>query len=104
MAKKDSNRQSDLLTREQKKTARPPQFKVVIHNDDYTTMEFVLEVLETVFHLSPAEANRVMMLVHEEGVGVAGIYSHEIAETKAALVTDQAQVEGYPLRASVEKE
>ena len=104
MAKKDSNRQSELLTRKREKTARPPQFKVVLHNDDYTTMEFVLEVLETIFHLSPAEAYSVMMKVHEEGIGVAGIYSHEIAETKAALVTDQAQVEGYPLRASVEKE
>ncbi|MDH3627252.1 MAG: ATP-dependent Clp protease adaptor ClpS [Acidobacteriota bacterium] len=104
MTKKGTDRKSDLLTEKQERTGRPPQFKVVIHNDDYTTMEFVLEVLESVFHLSPAEAYSVMMKVHQEGIGVAGVYSHEIAETKASLVMDQAQEEGFPLRATVEKE
>lgn len=104
MADKHTKRESELLTREKKQTRRPPQFKVVIHNDDYTTMEFVLEVLESVFHLSPAEAYRIMMKVHREGVGVAGVYAHEVAETKAAQVMELAREEGHPLRASVEKE
>lgn len=84
-------------------TRRPPMYRVLLHNDDYTAMEFVVQILESVFHRSPAEAHRVMMQVHTQGIGVAGTYSHEIAETKVALTHDRARERGYPLRASLEE-
>ncbi|HKC12217.1 MAG TPA: ATP-dependent Clp protease adaptor ClpS, partial [Vicinamibacteria bacterium] len=71
---------------------------------DYTTMQFVVEVLESVFHKSPAEAHRIMMHVHTRGFGVCGAYPYEVAETKVALVLDRAREQGYPLRASLEEE
>ena len=86
------------------KTVEPPLYRVVLHNDDYTTMEFVVEILEAIFHKSPAEAHRVMMQVHNEGAGLCGVYPHEIAETKVSLVHDRAKAQGYPLRASMEEE
>ncbi|MSO56122.1 MAG: ATP-dependent Clp protease adaptor ClpS [Acidobacteria bacterium] len=78
-------------------------YKVVLLNDDYTTMEFVLQVLETVFQKSPAEAYRIMMHVHLNGRGIAGVYSWEVAETKAGSVRSLAAEAGYPLRASIEE-
>ena len=86
------------------KTRRPQLFKVLLHNDDYTTMQFVIEVLESIFNKSPAEAHRIMMHVHTRGHGVCGAYPHEVAETKVALVHDQAREQGFPLRASMEEE
>jgi ATP-dependent Clp protease adaptor protein ClpS len=79
-------------------------YRVVLHNDDYTTMDFVVAILESLFLRSPAEAHRIMMQVHERGSGVAGTYPHEVAETKAALVHDRAREAGFPLRASLEPE
>ena len=84
-------------------TRLPALFRVILHNDDYTTMQFVVEVLETVFLKSPAEAHRIMMHVHTRGRGVCGAYPHEVAETKVALVHDRARAEGFPLRASMEE-
>jgi ATP-dependent Clp protease adaptor protein ClpS len=81
----------------------PTLFKVVLLNDDYTTMEFVVQVLETVFLKSPAEAYRIMMQVHRNGQGVAGIYPWEVAETKADTVSGLASEAGYPLRATLEE-
>lgn len=86
------------------RTKRPALFRVILHNDDYTTMQFVIEVLEGIFHKSPAEAHRIMMLVHTHGHGVCGAYPHEVAETKVALVHDSARSQGFPLRASMEEE
>ncbi len=80
----------------------PPQYAVVLLNDDYTTMEFVIEVLIRFFHKSKVEANQIMLRVHKEGRGVAGVYSFEIAETKATQVHDYAQSSGFPLRCAVE--
>ena len=85
-------------------TKEPTRFRVLLHNDDYTTMEFVISVLETIFSKSPAESHRVMMHVHRSGVGVAGVYSHEVAETKVGEVQAQAKEAGYPLRATMEEE
>jgi ATP-dependent Clp protease adaptor protein ClpS len=81
----------------------PTQYKVVLLNDDYTTMEFVVHVLESVFQKSPAEAYRVMMAVHLQGKGVAGIYPWEVAETKVETVTTMARDAGFPLRAMTEE-
>jgi len=84
-------------------TRRPPLYNVLLHNDDYTTMQFVIEVLESVFYKSPAEAFRIMMHVHTRGRGMCGAYPHEIAETKVTLVQDLARGQGFPLRASLEE-
>jgi ATP-dependent Clp protease adaptor protein ClpS len=75
---------------------------VFLLNDDYSTMDFVIEVLESVFQKSPAEAYRIMMLVHTQGQGLAGVYPWEVAETKVATVTEMAKTAGFPLRAIVE--
>ena len=81
----------------------PKHYKVILVNDDYSTMEFVLQVLESVFQKSPAEAYRVMMQVHQQGSGVAGIYPWEVAETKVQTVTTMARDAGFPLRAVIEE-
>jgi ATP-dependent Clp protease adaptor protein ClpS len=83
---------------------RPQLYRVLLHNDDYTTMEFVVMILESVFSKPPAEAYRIMMQVHCNGHGICGVYSYEVAETKVALVHEQAREHGYPLRASMEEE
>ena len=82
----------------------PAQYKVILLNDDYTTMEFVVHVLETVFQKSPAEAYRIMMAVHTQGQGLCGVYPFEVAETKVATVVDLARGAGFPLRATMEPE
>ncbi len=80
----------------------PTLYKVILLNDDYTTMEFVISVLETVFDKSPAEAYRIMMHVHQQGRGIAGVYPWDVAETKTETVTSLAREAGYPLRAVTE--
>lgn len=92
-----------VLDKTRPKTRKPPLFRVILHNDDYTTMQFVIEILESIFHKSPAEAYRVMMQVHTQGAGVCGAYPHEVAETKVAEVHDRARDQGFPLRASLEE-
>ena len=94
----------EVLEKTRPTTKRPQLYRVVLHNDDYTTMEFVIDVLENIFNKSPAEAFRIMMHVHTRGHGVCGAYSYEVAETKVGLVHDRAQEQGYPLRASMEEE
>lgn len=82
---------------------KPPQlYKVLLHNDDYTTMEFVVMVLAQVFYRSEAEATRIMLHVHQQGVGVAGIYSYEVAEARIAKVARMAREHEFPLRCSME--
>jgi ATP-dependent Clp protease adaptor protein ClpS len=95
---------SRVLERGGTETRLPRLYKVLLHNDYYTTMEFVIEVLEGVFARSPAEAFRIMMHVHRSGLGVCGVYPFEIAETKVALVHERARERGFPLRASLEEE
>ena len=94
----------DVAIRERPRTARPRRFRVILFNDDYTTMEFVVEVLESIFRKSPAEATQIMMKVHREGRGVAGTYPKDVAETKVLLVHDAARSAGHPLRAGLEEE
>jgi ATP-dependent Clp protease adaptor protein ClpS len=102
----DTQRRADgeLLEKTRDQTKEPELFKVVLHNDDYTTMDFVVHVLESVFLKSPAEAFRVMMQVHTQGQGLCGHYPYDIAETKVSTVHDLARENGFPLRASMEKE
>jgi ATP-dependent Clp protease adaptor protein ClpS len=85
------------------KKQEPTLYKVLLLNDDYTTMEFVVHVLENVFQKSPAEAYRVMMQVHLNGSGLAGVYPWEIAETKVDTVTSLAKQAEFPLRAAIEE-
>ena len=94
----------EVLERTRQKTEEPPLYKVILLNDDYTTMEFVVLVLEQVFLKSPAEAFRVMMHVHTQGKGLCGLYPHDIAETKIETVHDMAKEHGFPLRADMEAE
>lgn len=94
----------DVATETVKKLKHPQLYKVLLHNDDYTTMEFVVLVLRSVFHHSESEAVNIMLHVHRRGVGVAGVFSYEIAETKAAKVMRLAREHEYPLRCSVEPE
>lgn len=94
----------DVLEKTRLETKEPTLYKVVLHNDDYTTMDFVVQILETVFHKSPAEAFHVMMKVHVEGRGLCGLYPYDIAETKVSTVHELARDAGFPLRASLEEE
>ncbi len=81
----------------------PRQYKVLLHNDDYTSMEFVIFVLIRVFRKSTDEATSIMLAVHEEGIGICGVYTHEIAETKVAQVYGMAREAGFPLRCTLEE-
>ena len=81
----------------------PPQYAVILHNDDYTTVEFVVEVLKRFFHKSDAEAEKVTISVHKNGKGVAGVYNFEIAETKTVQVKEAARERGFPLKCTAEK-
>ncbi len=94
----------EILERIKQETKKPELFKVLLLNDDYTTMDFVIEILETLFNKSPAEAYRIMMAVHTQGMGLCGVYPFEVAETKVAAVVDLARSNGFPLRASMEPE
>ena len=87
----------------EEKVGEPPLFKVLLHNDDYTTMEFVVWVLESVFNMAEDEAVRVMLNVHVQGVGVAGIYTFEVAQMKVEKTTTLAQEHEYPLLCTMEK-
>jgi ATP-dependent Clp protease adaptor protein ClpS len=98
----DTGRKSSVSTKEKVQTEEPPLYKVLLHNDDYTTMEFVVAVLENVFRKTNAEATRIMLSVHHEGVGIAGVYTKEIGETKVSIVHELAKTNNFPLRCSME--
>ncbi|MCA9553112.1 MAG: ATP-dependent Clp protease adaptor ClpS [Myxococcales bacterium] len=93
---------TETLSETRKATKKPPMYKVLFHNDDYTTMEFVVSVLITVFHHSEASAFRIMMHVHTNGVGVAGVFTKEVAETKVAQTIAAARKNEYPLEVTIE--
>src|SRR5215469_10380557 len=98
----DPDREEGLVTESKPRLKKPPLFKVLLHNDDYTTMEFVVFILRTVFQQAEADAVRIMLNVHNQGVGVAGVYTYEIAEAKVAKVTTLAREHEFPLLCSLE--
>lgn len=100
----DDDFEGGIAAKKKRKTKRPRRYKVLLHNDDYTTTDFVVEVLMAFFHKAHAEATHVMMQVHLQGVGVAGIYPKEVAETKVAEVTAEARSRGMPLLLTTEAE
>ena len=91
-------------TKTERKLQKPPRYKVLLHNDDYTTREFVVEVLKVVFHRPEPEAVQIMLHVHNSGVGVAGVYTLEVAEMKVRTVETLARQREYPLMLSIEPE
>ena len=103
MGQPDAQRGSEVVEKPKTVTKRPQLFHVVLINDDYTTMEFVIHVLEAIFDKGPAEAYRIMMEVHTRGRGVCGAYTYEVAETKVSTVHEMARTEGFPLRAGIEE-
>jgi ATP-dependent Clp protease adaptor protein ClpS len=90
-------------TRTERRTQKPRMYKVLLHNDDYTTMEFVVYVLQGVFHRSETDAVQIMLHVHKNGLGVAGVYTREVAETRITQVEALARSHEYPLRCSMEE-
>jgi ATP-dependent Clp protease adaptor protein ClpS len=93
-----------VLTENKPKLEHPKKWKVLLHNDDFTSMEFVVLILQTVFRKNPIDAVRIMMAVHQQGLGVAGVYTYEIAEAKIAKVTQMAQEREFPLLCTMEEE
>ncbi len=104
MANEDSIIQEDIATRDRDELQEPPMYKVLLHNDDYTTMDFVVMILQTIFHKDMDEATRIMLNVHHQGSGIAGVYPREIAETKMDIVHQMAREHQFPLRCSLEKD
>jgi ATP-dependent Clp protease adaptor protein ClpS len=98
------NNQEGLLEEIKEKITEPPMYKVLLHNDDYTTKAFVVEILTTIFNKSIEEATLLMWQVHRNGIGVCGIYPYELAETKMNIVTRVARENGFPLKATMEEE
>ncbi len=103
MSRRETDFDHQVVTETKKKLKRPSLYKVLLHNDDYTTKEFVVQVLEYVFHKEYSEAVQIMLHVHQKGIGVAGVYPYGVAETKVALVEDLARQHEYPLRCSIEE-
>jgi ATP-dependent Clp protease adaptor protein ClpS len=99
----DSQFEEAALAESAEKVEEPPLFKVLLHNDDYTTMEFVVWVLESVFNMPEEQAMQVMLNVHLRGIGVAGIYTYEVAETKVEQTTAMAREQEYPLLVTMER-
>jgi ATP-dependent Clp protease adaptor protein ClpS len=108
MAKAPPKRSDDsdtgVLTKSKPKTQKPSLYKVLLLNDDYTPMEFVVLVLQAFFNKTGEDAYRIMLHVHQKGVGICGVYSYEVAETKVTQVMDFAKEHNHPLQCTMEKE
>ena len=102
MASTDSKVKEDVSSKS--KSDHPPMYKVILHNDDYTTMEFVVEILVSVFGKSLEKATQIMLNVHNKGKEICGIYPRQIAETKVETVHNLASNKGFPLKSTMEKE
>ncbi len=103
MGKTNSKNKEEVLTKDKKDLREPPLYKVLLHNDDYTTMEFVVMVLETIFGKDTAEATGIMLNVHHQSLGIAGVYPRQIGETKVSEVHQTARKNQFPLKCSLEK-
>ncbi|MCL2093385.1 MAG: ATP-dependent Clp protease adapter ClpS [Treponema sp.] len=99
----DNRGETELLSREEEELKQPEDYMVILLNDNYTTKEFVVEILKSVFHKNPEEAQRIMLTVHNKGRGVVGVYTWDIACTKANQVHTIAKQYDYPLRCIVEE-
>ena len=93
-----------VITKPKEKTKKPSPYKVLLLNDDYTPMEFVVDVLERFFRMSREEATQIMLHVHRRGVGICGVYTYEVAETKVSQVVDFARENQHPLQCTMEKD
>ena len=102
MSPKEESDSESQVQEGKPKLKEPPKYAVLLHNDDYTTFDFVVEVLERYFHKTAEEAAQITLRVHHEGKGLAGIYSGQIAETKTVQVSDYAKSQGYPLKCTME--
>ena len=99
----DTDSHEQVVTKTRKKLKPPTGYKVLLHNDNYTTMEFVVYVLESIFNKSPSEAMRIMLHVHKNGIGVCGTFTYEVAESKCKAVMDLAKKNEHPLQCTMEK-
>ncbi|MFH2067830.1 MAG: ATP-dependent Clp protease adapter ClpS [Pseudomonadota bacterium] len=104
MSRQDTGSQTEISIETRKKVAEPPLYRVLLHNDDYTSMDFVVDILVMVFRKTQGEATRIMLNVHQEGIGICGVYPYEVAETKIETVHSLAAENGYPLKCTMEKE
>jgi ATP-dependent Clp protease adaptor protein ClpS len=102
--RRDQQGDTAVVTEKKPKTAKPKLWKVILHNDDFTTQEFVVHVLQAVFNREPAEAFELMLQVHHRGMCVAGVYTYEIAETKVATVERMARAAEFPFLCTMEPE
>ena len=100
----DGDLRGGTVTKTEPKTKKPSLYKVLLLNDDYTPMDFVVYVLERFFNKQNEEANRIMMHVHQKGVGICGVFTYEVAETKVAQVTNFSRQHQHPLQCTMEKE
>ena len=103
-ASHQNQEESGVAVKEKRQLRRPHHYKVLIHNDDYTTMDFVVLVLKKCFGKSQEEAMQIMLNVHQQGMGICGIYTYEVAETKCQKVMVFARQNGHPLKCTIEKE
>ncbi|MDT5295689.1 MAG: ATP-dependent Clp protease adaptor protein ClpS [Acidobacteriota bacterium] len=104
MPEREYGFEEEVATESRERLKKPPLFRVLLHNDDFTTMEFVVEVLKKVFGKSDGDAFRIMWAVHTQGMGVAGVYTYEIAEMKVEKVSQMARTQEFPLLCTVEEE
>ena len=104
MTRFDSETEQETTTRTRDDVQEPSMYRVLLHNDDYTSMEFVVQILMTVFRKSAGEATRIMLNVHQEGIGICGVYPFEIAETKVETVHRVARDNGFPLKCTMEED
>ena len=100
----DTDGRTGIVTKTRPKTKKPSLYKVLLLNDDYTPMEFVVHVLEKYFNKGREDATRIMLQVHQKGVGICGVYTYEVAETKVTQVIDFSRQHGHPLQCTMEKE
>ncbi|MFP6598143.1 MAG: ATP-dependent Clp protease adaptor ClpS [Candidatus Hydrogenedentota bacterium] len=100
----EDENEGEVQTKPRNEVQRPKRYKVLLHNDHYTSMEFVIMILESIFRKSSTQSVEIMLNVHETGIGIAGVYTASIAETKIKIVHQAAEKQGFPLKCSMEPE